>query len=79
MTMNCCITVHILSDLLPMSVGCFNKENYVYSKVEGQPNDPGEVISEIMQPHPVWQSFDPPPPSGLLVWLKPVGSTTIIL
>ena len=78
MTINCCIAVHI-SDLLPMSVGCFNKENDVDGKVEGQPNHPGEVVSEIMQPHPVWQSFDPPPPSGLLVWLKPVCSTTTIM
>ena len=67
------------SDLCPVSVGCFNEENYVNSKVEGKPDDPGEVISEVMQPHPVWESFDPPPPPPrLLVWLKPVCSTTYI-
>ena len=34
--------------LAAMSDRCFNKENDVDSIVEGKPNDPGKVVSEVV-------------------------------
>ena len=41
-----------------MPYSCFNKKNHVDNKIEGEPDDPSEVISEIMQSHPVWDTFN---------------------
>ena len=43
-----------------MPYSCLNKENEVDNIVESEPDDPGEVVPEIVQPHPVWDVLDSP-------------------
>ena len=43
--------------LIPMPYSCFHKQNDVDDEIKSQPNNPSEVVSEIVQPRPVWNTF----------------------
>lgn len=45
-----------------ISVSCFCKEDDVNNKVETKPNNPGQVVSQELQSHPVWDTLNSSPP-----------------
>ena len=64
-----------MSYLIAMPYGCFNKKNYIDNKIYGEPDDPSEIVSEIVQSHPVWDTFNSPSLMCSCARLKPVCST----
>ena len=73
LTITCIVQAHIYPSLV--SVSCFRKEDDVDNKIQAEPNNIGQVVSQELQSHPVWDTLNPPPPEGLSMWLKPVCST----
>lgn len=59
--------------LVPVS--CLSEEDDVCCKVKTEPDDPGQVISQELQPHPVRNTLNSSSSAVLSIWLKPVCST----
>ena len=58
-------------------VGCLCKEDNIGSEVEKEPDDPSQVVSNVLESNPMWNFLYPCSLlKCILVGLKPIGSTT---
>ena len=59
------VCIHYFSYITLVLDGCFNEQDDIGSKVKAKPNDPCEIVSEVVQSQPIWETLDPSSSIGL--------------